>query len=345
MRKLVLQKRPGLDHLSGAAGSLVFSLGLCAFVAWPLGMPLVWLLCLAAVAMAGLALSWRTLWFADPDTGQVWRAHLLARGGTLLAGRVNRIGLSKELRMVGSGKSRRLTDVFPVVLLPAAEEVQADLDEARARELAEALAKGLQVPLRDATGLQEQDIPFAQLDESLRNRMLRREEKPVMPAGDPPPRWRRTRQGADLVLDFAPTGFTSLHYWAGAILVGTITLLVFGLSPTVWFSGIEAVLQWGLYGLAVVGCLAWMVIDATTQKRIWVSPNRLKLATWSRLHRTEREIPGQELEDVDVVLSLRGEGGPFAVRARSDRLVLQIPIRTSLDEAHWLRDNLKAAVL
>lgn len=345
MRKLVLQKRPGLDHLSGAAGSLVFSLGLCAFVAWPLGMPLVWLLCLAAVAMAGLALSWRTLWFADPDTGQVWRAHLLAQGGTLLAGRVNRIGLSKELRMVGSGKSRRLTDVFPVVLLPAAEEVQADLDEARARELAEALAKGLQVPLRDSTGLQERDIPFAHLDESLRNRMIRREEKPVMPTGDPPPRWRRARQGADLVLDFEPTGFTTLHGWGSALLVGLMTFLVFGLAPQAAYSGTARLFQWGLYGLAVGACLSWMVVDATTQRRIWVSPTRLKLLTWSRLHRREREIPGTELEDVDVVVSARSEAGPFSVRARSDRLVLQIPIRTSLDEAHWLRDNLKAAVL
>lgn len=345
MRKLVLQTRPGLDHLFGATGSLVFALGLCAFVAWPLGMPLVWLLCLAALALAVLALSWRTLWFVDRDTGQVWKAHLVPQGGTLLAGRVNRVGLAKEVRMVGSGKSRRLVDVFPVILLPAAEEVQADQDEARARELAEALAKGLQVPLRDSTGIEERDIPFAHLDESLRNRMIRREEKPLMPDGDPPPRWRRTRQGADLVLDFEPTGFTPLHGWGAVLLIGLMTFMVFGLAPQVTYSGTAALFQWGLYGLAVGACAGWVVMDATTQRRIWVSPSRLKLATWSRLHRTEREIPGTELEDVDVVKSTRGVAGPFAVRARSDRLVLQIPLRAGLDEARWVRENLRAALL
>lgn len=340
-----MQKGPETETLVQGAGALVFSLFLAVSMGWPSRMPVFWLICLVPGAIGLVAVCWRTFWYVVPGAGQVFKSQVVRTGERLVADGVKRVELSKAERMVGRGKSRRLTEVFPVLLLPAAVEVDAGVDEGKARQLAEALARGLGVPLRDSTGMEERDIPAHLLDENLRDRMVREDEQPVMPDGDPPARCRRARQGQDLVLDFAPCGYNNLNLGCGGFCLALTCLLIFGLSPRLAYSGTAGLFLWGFFGVAVLATVLWVVLDATTQQRVRISPTRLHVSTWSQVHRLEREIPVRELEGLDVVTRPRSTGRPFAVRARSDRQVVHFAASAALDEAHWVRDSLRAALL
>lgn len=149
MRKLVLETPPVLGIRVYGALLIAGALYLFAFVAPRSGLPEIWALSVLPLLAGVTCLAARTFWFVERGTGRVWRSMFLPRGGRLLSTGVTRVTIARDVRLVGKGKRFVPGNVYPVFLFPGAEEVDADQDPLRARQLAQALAQGLQVPLRD----------------------------------------------------------------------------------------------------------------------------------------------------------------------------------------------------
>lgn len=152
MRKLVLETPP--PKVARVFGTLLLlvSPGLLFLVARPSGLPEIWGLSLLPVFVGVVVLCARSFWFVDAQSGSVWRATFVPRGGRLLARGVSQVRLWQDTRIVDGGNRYKIGEVYPVTLLPAGREVDAGQDPGAARQLAAALALGLRVPLRDDLG-------------------------------------------------------------------------------------------------------------------------------------------------------------------------------------------------
>ncbi len=261
------------------------------------------------------------------------------------------VRITKEVR--SSGKSTYT--VYPIRLAGSAEPIVVGepRDYQEARQTGEQVAKFIGCPMADTTSGRKVRREVAELDESLRQRLVRTGEGVAWP--EPPPDMRCTYQiqGDSVRIEIPPSGFTIAHKLVMAAgCLPTVIAVIFALATGLWSDdSMPAAFRIFLVGfLGVFFCLLPIaatslpsIHDAIKRVTVDVSPGEL-CATSRGLTTRRQQIPTHELEELEVVRSRRksaGVGGFFCGRshlvARSDRVSIEIAPKVEIGELEWVR--------
>ena len=220
-----------------------------------------------------------------------------------------KITIGRERRK--SGKSSRT--VYPVRLEGGGGvetiEYEAPVDYQEARRIGEDLSKFLGVNLEDTSSgkkvIREPDA----LDETLRDKIQRTGKAPDFLSAPYDMRSRVQKEDSSVVIEIPPTGFKSTHLFhvvpafIFASLVGFFFLRPFMSLPTpdiVRFVFIAFILLFFII-LPIITSLGYALGQAHRRYKICVTPNLLRVEEKRILRRKMIEIPGEELEELELV--------------------------------------------
>jgi hypothetical protein len=224
----------------------------------------------------------------------------------------DRVLLSKS---VEGGRNSRT--VYPVRLDGPGVDEEVTLarpeDVLLARRTAEVLASFLQLPLHDSSTGEDVAREPEHLDESITERAWRTGERTTVPLPPPDLRTRVEDVGSELHLEL-PGGGLGIMFWAGVTILSAFAV-AFLSSILPGILRLDEPLRFVLavlVSLPVVGAL--LALGRTTRMRVLVTASRLGLQVEERfpLRRRLVEIPGQELEQLDVV------GGAVRIKVTAD---------------------------
>jgi len=264
------------------------------------------------------------------------------------------VALSREIR----GAERTYT-VYPVRLSGPEEPI--DIDETReyskARKRAEEIARFLNVAMEDTSTGEKVIREPGMLDESLRDRLRRTGRKLDMPKAPPGTKSQVTVSGDEAVLDIPATGFGAMEYVFCGFGVATVVGLAIGAAtswddiapggrpgqgvPIAFIAGIA------IFGLTFAGAMVLAAVkSATTRQVVTVSPRSLRLERRWRLGSKIREIPAEELEELQLGRA-EDKDTPWSgkvIVARSDRATLEIGRGLVRAELEWVKDVIEFIV-
>ncbi len=272
-------------------------------------------------------------------------------------GEADEIRVTKEVR-----RSKNSTyTVYPVRLCGGTKPF--DISEPRqyqqSRQLAEQIAKFLTLPMVDQSGGTTVRREADQLDESLRDQVIRTGQ--VVPWPEPPADMRSSYEvrGDTLLLEVPPVGVTPSTWIsiAGGLLPGVVISTFMWVAGFFEFGGDDpmamtfiGVFVLILFVLPLAGALSGALHKARLRVNIVASPRELRI-TSAGLRKRERAIPTDELEELEVkhgkknlpgVLAMLGGGNTLL--ARSDREDVSTTLNVSHDELDWIHGAIRYVV-
>ena len=216
----------------------------------------------------------------------------------------DRITIRKELR---SGEKRTYY-VYPIVLEGSHGDTEGIVfdeptDYSQARRTAEEITAFLKLPLVDTTSGNEVVREPDKLDESIRERARRTNER--VEAFDPPPdmRARVREEYGTLIIEIPPQKLTREHYKAMAI------LMIIGVAALCAFIGVNNLRHLNVHNLMVYAPIGIFVLlfairpilrNARSSSFITASRDMLRVEQCSSKGSKVTEIPVDELEDFVV---------------------------------------------
>ncbi len=267
-----------------------------------------------------------------------------------------RVTVSRERR---KSKNSHYT-VFPVRIdgsKPGAVKIDEPKSEPQALELAEELAKFLEIPLIDRTMGEAVRREADQLDESLRDKSVRTGEH--VEVGEPPPdlKAQYSFEGKSIIFDFPPTGLKLQHliFLLPMLIFVSVALFVF-LIPILGDEKMPFEMKCFFCGflglffilLPLAGSLTVILQGIKTTSQVVVSPHEIQL-TRKGLFRSKTEtIPSDELEELRIVKpqhavasnrkrSLTMILGGELIIARSDKTRIVFGQGLPRDQLEWVK--------
>jgi hypothetical protein len=288
----------------------------------------------------------------DRAAGQVttWWGLLVAfsrRVDTLSAFEV--VALTKKVIRTRNGS--RTT--YPVTLEGAAKPVTIGTPRRsnEARQLAERVAKFLNLGIRDSSSGVTVEREAGRLDESVGDRMARMGETTTWPTRPLDCRVVYERAGDEAILEIPPIGFhpVLLLFLAFTVVIAAITGR-FVFSDAWWsvgsgsgFERVPALIMAGAFVLPVVVVVGFIFTLVTMVQRIRVSPRELRVQYRCPLFTREKCLPARAIEELKLGGTATPEGKPLpntigaVVLATSDEEHCAFG-STRVEDVRWVYD-------
>lgn len=253
---------------------------------------------------------------------------------TALSG-VDRMGLSTEARVTGSGRNRSKKQVYPVRFHYAAGsfyELVAPLDYSRARRYGERLAGFLQIPFEDSSSGTVVVRQPDELDLTVRERLRSAGTLPPLPTPPPSARSRVVPDGRNYRVVIPADG---LRLHSAAMLLGGL-LFGFFIPAVIWwpnpdFPVVHRAVTVVFLGLPMAVLVGLALFGIAARTRMWISDEVLMVKRGWGLGTflfVGAMFPLSELEELSAPEPGTAVGGGMragpGLVLRSDRAALQV---------------------
>lgn len=272
------------------------------------------------------------------------------------------VSISREERM----DYRRTYEVFPVRLERAGADsitiqeltIHEPRDHDKARDLAEDVAKFIQLGIRDRSSGNEIIREASALDESLRQQ-LRRAVRPISLPAQPPQARAIFNYGgtrAPTTIEIPPVGRSGFRFLQLIAAAGVMAIVNELLASRDFYpadlamrtaAGMPTVFTFLLVLVVLGGTLPMLLRTAILRERLVVSQNKLIVTRNDILGTKTTQLMGGEIEEVEVTDARQGiyrgyetfGGGTSRVVIRSDRGSIELGAALSNpEEIRWLRN-------
>jgi hypothetical protein len=227
------------------------------------------------------------------------------------------------------------------------------------RRTGEQIARFLEAPMVDTTLGTEIRREPAELDESLRDRLIRTGADVAWP--EPPEGMRPSYEvdGPNVVIRIPPSGLQPRHKLMFAVAIAVIAIIgawgfvAVAITGGPWWKALDppsSVVGAAFFLIVTVALLLAAVHDARRWVCIEATPRSLRVTTHG-LNSGSQEIPADELEELQVVHpKIRLPGllgllfGRSQIVARSDRETISVSADLERDELDWISDAIRYVV-
>jgi len=256
-------------------------------------------------------------------------------------------------RVEGSRKNRRT--VYPVEAIGGSHEVTIRKlrESLEARRLAEQVAKFMNLGIKDSTRHTEVVREAGTLDETVRDRILRRGIKLELSPAPAGAKCSLDISNDKACFDIPPSGLGVIHVCSVFVLIimGVLLAGLFG-QPAIsmysqadlrFFAMALVLLGFGIFAVVVFTFVRMTSREFLSPRRLTIDRECLCLATLDRFGNSIETIPLTELEElelrgVDAVSNPRAMGQ--YLRAVSDTVEIRIGRGLSNEELCWIKDTL-----